>query len=88
MIVMSSAYRQSGLHTAKKMEADPFNRLMSRGPRLRLSAEQIRDQALFIAGILNQERISGPSVPLIFRRAFWPVFGGINGKQGCGSVSP
>lgn len=62
MLVMSSAYRQSGLHTAEKMEADPFNRLMSRGPRLRLSAEQIRDQALAIAGILKTDRIGGPSV--------------------------
>ena len=62
MIVMSSAYRQSSLHTAEKMEADPFNRLMSRGPRLRLSAEQIRDQALSIAGILKTDRIGGPSV--------------------------
>lgn len=62
MIVMSSAYQQSGLHTAEKLEADPFNRLMSRGPRLRLSAEQIRDQALAIAGILKADRIGGPSV--------------------------
>lgn len=62
MIVMSSTYRQSALHTAEKLEADPMNRLMSRGPRLRLSAEQIRDQALSVAGILNSERIGGPSV--------------------------
>ncbi|MEM6258573.1 MAG: PSD1 and planctomycete cytochrome C domain-containing protein [Planctomycetota bacterium] len=62
MIVMSSAYRQSSLHTAEKLEADPFNRWMSRGPRLRLTAEQIRDQALAIAGILNTERVGGPSV--------------------------
>ncbi|MEM9347701.1 MAG: PSD1 and planctomycete cytochrome C domain-containing protein [Planctomycetota bacterium] len=62
MIVMSSAYRQSSLHVAEKLEVDPFNRLMSRGPRLRLTAEQIRDQALAIAGILNQDRIGGPSV--------------------------
>lgn len=62
MIVMSSAYRQSGLHTAEKLEADPFNRLMARGPRLRLSAEQIRDQALAIAGILKTDRVGGPSV--------------------------
>lgn len=62
MIVMSSAYRQSGMHHADKLEADPFNRLMSRGPRLRLSAEQIRDQALAIAGILKTDRVGGPSV--------------------------
>jgi len=62
MIVLSSAYQQSGLHDAEKLEADPSNRLMWRGPRLRLSAEQIRDQALSIAGILKQDRIGGPSV--------------------------
>ena len=62
MIVMSSTYRQSSLHVAEKTEIDPFNRFMSRGPRLRLSAEQIRDQALSIAGILNVDRIGGPSV--------------------------
>ncbi|MEO0477597.1 MAG: DUF1549 and DUF1553 domain-containing protein, partial [Planctomycetota bacterium] len=62
MIVMSSAYRQSSLHTAEKLEVDPFNRLMSRGPRLRLTAEQIRDQALSVAGILNLDSVGGPSV--------------------------
>jgi len=61
-IVTSAAYRQSAKLTPEKKEIDPFNRLMSRGPRLRLSAEQIRDQALAVAGILNTERVGGPSV--------------------------
>ena len=62
MIVMSTAYRQSALATAKRREIDPYNRLMSRGPRFRLSAEAIRDQALAVGGILDTERIGGPSV--------------------------
>ncbi len=62
MIVMSTAYQQSAVQTAEKLEIDPFNRLLARGPRMRLSAEQIRDQALAIAGILNTDRIGGPSV--------------------------
>ncbi|MBX2850681.1 MAG: PSD1 and planctomycete cytochrome C domain-containing protein [Phycisphaeraceae bacterium] len=61
-IVMTSAYRQNSLHVAEKLEADPFNRLVWRGPRIRLSAEQIRDQALAIAGILKTDRVGGPSV--------------------------
>jgi len=62
LIVTSSAYRQSSQLSAQKKEIDPNNRLMTRGPRLRLTAEQIRDQALWVAGILNDEEIGGPSV--------------------------
>lgn len=86
MIVMSSAYKQSSLHTARKMEVDPFNRLMSRGPRLRLSAEQIRDQALAIAGILNQDRIGGPSVtPYLPDGVLAQSFGGIKQRESTGA---
>ena len=86
MIVMSSAYRQSSLHVAEKQEIDPFNRLMSRGPRLRLSAEQIRDQALSIAGILNQDRIGGPSVtPYLPPGVLAQSFGGIKQQESKGA---
>jgi len=60
-IVMSSTYRQSSKLTAEKLEADPENRLLARGPRLRLDAEVIRDSALFAGGLLNQQ-VGGPSV--------------------------
>ena len=86
MIVMSSVYQQSSLYTAEKLEVDPFNRLMSRGPRLRLSAEQIRDQALAIAGILKTDRIGGPSVtPYLPPGILAQSFGGIKQRESTGA---
>jgi hypothetical protein len=60
-IVMSSAYRQSAQISAEKLRLDPENQLISRGPRERLSAEQIRDQALAVSGLLSR-KMGGPSV--------------------------
>jgi hypothetical protein len=60
-IVMSAAYRQSSRTTPEKLARDPDNRLISRGPRDRLTAEQIRDQALFVSGLLSR-KMGGPSV--------------------------
>ena len=61
LIVTSATYRQSSRMTQDIVERDPENRLLSRGPRLRLSAEAIRDNALAVSGLLN-DRIGGPSV--------------------------
>ena len=60
-IVTSKTYQQSAAATIEKMEADPQNRLLSRGPRFRLSAEMVRDQALAVSGLLTH-RVGGPSV--------------------------
>ena len=60
-IVMSATYRQSSALTPALVERDPENRLVARGPRFRVQAETVRDQALFIAGLLN-EKVGGPSV--------------------------
>jgi hypothetical protein len=60
-IVMSSTYRQSGSSSKETLRQDPENRLLSRGPRLRLDAEVIRDSALFASGLLST-RVGGPSV--------------------------
>jgi hypothetical protein len=60
-IVMSAAYRQSSRVTPELRTRDPENRLLARGPRLRLSAEMIRDAALFVSGLLV-EKLGGPSV--------------------------
>jgi len=61
LMVMSAAYQQSALVTAEKLELDPDNRLLSRGPRYRMDAEMVRDYAMAACGILSP-KIGGPSV--------------------------
>jgi hypothetical protein len=60
-IVTSRAYRQSETISPEKLEADPANRLISRGPRTRLEAEQLRDMALASSGLLVRT-VGGPPV--------------------------
>ena len=78
-IVMSATYQQSSRVTAEKLVADSQNRLLSRGPRFRLDAEVIRDQALAVSGLLI-DRIGGKSVKPYQPAGLWkPVgFGGSN----------
>jgi hypothetical protein len=52
LIVTSDAFKRSGAVRPQQLARDPENRLLARGPRIRLDAEQIRDQALFVAGLL------------------------------------
>jgi hypothetical protein len=61
LIVTSSTYRQSSQGTEALVHSDPYNRLLSRGPRVRLSAEQLRDQALAVSGLLSA-KLYGPPV--------------------------
>ncbi len=62
LIVTSATYKQSAaVSAATSRSADPHNRLLARGPRSRLSAEMVRDQALAISGLLNA-RMYGPPV--------------------------
>ncbi len=63
LMVTSSAYRQSSRMTAEQAAEDPDNRLLARGPRFRLAAETIRDQALFVAGLLSPKRYGPPVRP-------------------------
>ena len=60
-IVTSATYRQSSKLTPEALEEDPENRLLARGPRLRLPAQMIRDQVLSVAGLLV-DKVGGPSV--------------------------
>jgi hypothetical protein len=60
-IVLSATYGQSSRAPAESFARDPDNRLLARGPRFRLPAETVRDQALFASGLLV-ERVGGPSV--------------------------
>ncbi|MGQ0634031.1 MAG: DUF1553 domain-containing protein [Planctomycetaceae bacterium] len=61
LLVTSATYRQSAAATPEKLETDPHNRWLSRGPRFRMDAEMIRDGALAAGGLLSP-RIGGPSV--------------------------
>jgi hypothetical protein len=61
LTVTSAAYRQASTAPPELVARDPENRLLARGPRFRLPAEAIRDQALFASGLLV-EKIGGPSV--------------------------
>jgi hypothetical protein len=60
-MLMSATYRQSSVITKDKKEIDPENIYLSRGPRFRLSAEEIRDYVLATSGLLNTQ-VGGPSV--------------------------
>ncbi|MBW7892984.1 MAG: DUF1553 domain-containing protein, partial [Chitinophagaceae bacterium] len=60
-IVMSATYMQDTRVTPEMLKKDAFNRFYARGPRVRLSAEQIRDQALMVSGLLSS-KMYGPSV--------------------------
>ncbi|ATL48686.1 hypothetical protein COR50_16800 [Chitinophaga caeni] len=60
-LVMSAAYRRDSKASPELIEKDPANRFLARGPRFRLTAEEIRDQALAVSGLLN-ETLHGPSV--------------------------
>ena len=60
-IVSSRAYRQSSVVTPEWLQRDPENRLLAHGPRLRLDAEVLRDQALFVSGLLV-DRLGGKGV--------------------------
>ena len=60
-MVMSATYRQSSVASAVLLSLDPANRLLARGPRVRLSAEQVRDQALAVGNLLS-DKMYGPAV--------------------------
>jgi mono/diheme cytochrome c family protein len=63
LMVTSAAYRQSSKVTPEQAAQDPENRLLARGPRFRLSAEMIRDQALFLGGLLSSKMYGPPVKP-------------------------
>ena len=79
-IVMSAAYRQSSKVSPELWKRDPENRLLARGPRIRLSAEAVRDQALAFSGLLV-EKIGGPSVKPYQPAGLWSELAGGKGYQ-------
>ena len=70
LIMSSAAYQRSAAVTPEMLEKDPDNRLLARGPRFRLPAEVIRDQALWISGLLVDKQ-GGPSVKPYMPEAVW-----------------
>jgi hypothetical protein len=61
LIVTSATYRQASQVSAELLEKDPENRLLARGPRFRLPAEMVRDNALAVSRLLQKD-VGGPSV--------------------------
>jgi cytochrome c553 len=78
-ILMSETYRQSSVATSEQRERDPENRLLARGPRFRLPAEMVRDQALRAAGLLVEKQ-GGPPVKPYQPAGLWSENGGADYK--------
>jgi len=70
LIVTSATYRQSSRVMPELLDKDPENRLLARGPRFRLPAEEVRDNALAASGLLNAQ-IGGPSVYPYQPKGLW-----------------
>jgi hypothetical protein len=79
-MMMSATYRQSSRMTPELVARDPENRLLARGPRLRLSPEMIRDQALAVSGLLV-EKIGGPPVKPYQPPGLWQELTGGQGYK-------
>lgn len=74
LILTSATYRQASKANPELVARDPENRLLARGPRVRLPAEAVRDQALFVSGLLV-EKIGGPSVKPYQPAGLWSELG-------------
>ncbi len=80
LIVTSAAYRQSSVATSAMRERDPENRLIARGPRVRLSAEMIRDQSLSVSGLLST-KMGGVSVKPYQPEGLWEQLSAFPGRK-------
>ena len=74
LIVMSATYQQDSKASGMLMEKDPENKLLARGPSIRLSAEMIRDNALVASGLLNK-KLGGKSVYPYQPEGLWEING-------------
>ncbi len=74
LIVTSATYRQTSVASAELVAADPGNQLLARGPIDRLSAEEIRDEALAVSGLLSK-KLGGPSVKPYQPAGLWEQSG-------------
>ena len=80
-IVMSATYRQSSIGSKELFEKDPANHFLARGPRVRLSAEQVRDQTLAVSGILSKKMYGKPVMPYQPEGVWAAVNSNLNYKQ-------
>ena len=83
-IVLSSTWRQSSNFTPQLLARDDQNRWLARGPRFRMNAEMIRDNALAVSGLLSLKQF-GPSIRPYQPAGIWSKVGGTNYKY---EVSP
>jgi hypothetical protein len=79
LIVTSAAYRQASKASPALLQRDPDNRLLARGPRFRLPAEVVRDNALAVSGLLV-EKVGGPSVKPYQPPGLWEQLAGGAGE--------
>ncbi|MBI5087196.1 MAG: DUF1553 domain-containing protein, partial [Acidobacteria bacterium] len=79
-MVMSATYRQASSAAPELWQRDPENRLLARGPRVRLPAEMLRDQALAVSGLLV-EKTGGPSVRPYQPAGLWQELHGGKGYE-------
>ena len=83
-IVMSATYRQQSSASPEVIAKDPYNKLLARGPRVRLSAEAVHDQALAVSGLLSA-KMYGPSVMPVQPAGIWQSpYDGETWKQSTG----
>ncbi|GAB3540129.1 DUF1553 domain-containing protein [Spirosoma fluminis] len=83
-MVMSATYRQRSQASPELLAKDPFNKLLARGPRVRLSAEAVHDQALAVSGLLSPKQF-GPSVMPVQPEGIWQSpYDGETWKQSTG----
>lgn len=80
-MVLSATYRQASHVSPDLQERDPQNRLFARGPRLRLTAEMIRDQALAVSGLLSKKMYGKPALPYQPDGVWQAVNSSLNYKQ-------
>jgi hypothetical protein len=77
-LVLSATYRQAATASHEKLDRDPENRLFARGPRLRQTAEMVRDNALAVSGLLF-EKVGGESVKPVQPKNAWKTVDGFGG---------
>ncbi len=78
LLVTSRAWRQQSSTSPALLARDPDNRLLARGPRFRPTGEQLRDQALFVSGLLSPKRFGPPVRPLAPNLGLSTAFGRSN----------